>query len=203
MARLSEILDRFYLIVGDVDELVELVPLGVKLIQLRIKNRDEREVYRQVLLAKRVCEEHECQLVVNDYWQIAIETKCSFVHLGQEDLDTADVEAIASAGIALGISSHDESELETALAVKPAYVALGPVYKTILKEMPWAPQGLERVAQWKKRLGTTPLVGIGGISLERGPGVLESGADSVAVVTDVSLHADPRERVRAWLRTTR
>lgn len=200
---MSERLDAFYLIVGDVDELAELVPLGVKLIQLRIKNRDEREVYRQILLAKAICEQHECQLVVNDYWQMAIDTKCSFVHLGQEDLVTADVEAIGSAGIALGISSHDELELTAALAVKPAYVALGPVYKTILKEMPWAPQGLERVAEWKRRLGSTPLVGIGGISLQRGVGVLEAGADSVAVVTDVSLHADPRERVRAWLHATR
>ncbi|MBL4633762.1 MAG: thiamine phosphate synthase [Kofleriaceae bacterium] len=200
---MSESLDAFYLIVGDVDELADLVPLGVKLIQLRIKNRDERYVYRQIVLAKEICEQYECQLVVNDYWQMAIDTKCDFVHLGQEDLNTADVEAIARAGISLGISSHDESELAAALAVKPAYVALGPVYKTILKEMPWAPQGLERVAEWKRRLGSTPLVGIGGISLQRGAGVLAAGADSVAVVTDVSLHADPRERVRAWLRATR
>ncbi len=198
-----EQLDTFYLIVSDVNELADLVPLGVKLVQLRIKNRDEAEVYRQILLAKDICEQHECQLVVNDYWQMAIDTKCSFVHLGQEDLDSADVDAIARAGIALGISSHDESELAAALAVNPAYVALGPVYKTILKEMPWAPQGLERVAMWKRRLGSIPLVGIGGISLQRGAGVLEAGADSVAVVTDVSLHADPRERVRAWLRATR
>ena len=193
----------FYLIVGDVLELEELVPLGVKLVQLRIKDRDRESVRRQIVRAQRVCDLHRCQLVVNDYWDIAIELGCNYVHLGQEDLGEADLSVIRRAGIKLGISSHSEDELELALSVKPSYVALGPVYETILKEMPWAPQGLERVATWKRRIGDIPLVGIGGISLSRGPLVLAAGADSVAVVTDVSLHNNPKQRVRDWLCSTR
>lgn len=196
-------LDSFYLIVGDVRELEELVPLGVKLIQLRIKDRDEEDVRGQIVRARTICKLNSCQLVVNDYWKLAMDTGCNYVHLGQEDLADADVGAIRRAGIQLGVSSHSEEELEIALSAKPSYVALGPVYETILKKMPWAPQGLERIAVWKKRIGEIPLVGIGGISLSRGPLVLGAGADSVAVVTDVSLHSDPKQRVRDWLCTTR
>lgn len=196
-------LDSFYLIVSNVLELEEWVPLGVKLVQLRIKELDPEDVREQIAKAQRVCQEHRCQLVINDYWEIAIELGCNYVHLGQEDLAEADVGAIRRAGIELGISSHSEEELALALEVNPSYVALGPVYETILKKMPWPPQGLERVATWKKRIGDKPLVGIGGISLARGASVLAAGADSVAVVTDVSLHNDPQQRVRDWLCATR
>lgn len=196
-------LDRFYLIVDHLRWVERLVPQGVKLLQLRIKNCDDEELRRQVRSALTICKQHGCQLVLNDYWQVAIDEGCDFVHLGQEDLATADVSAIRRANVRLGVSTHDDAELETALAVKPAYVALGPVYPTILKKMPWAPQGLERVTEWKRCVGDTPLVGIGGLSVERAPGVLAAGADIVSVVTDVSLHADPEARVREWLRTTR
>ena len=107
------------------------------------------------------------------------------------------------AGLKLGISSHDEPELERALAAKPDYVALGPVYPTILKQMRFGPQGLERLGEWKRRIGDLPLVGIGGISLERAPGVFEAGADIVAAVTDITLNADPEGRLKAWVAVTR
>ncbi len=195
-------LDRFYLIVDHLRWVERLVPQGVKLLQLRIKNCGNEELWRQVRGALAICKQHGCQLVLNDYWQVAIDEGCDFVHLGQEDLAAADLPAIGRANMRLGVSTHDDAELETALAVKPAYVALGPVYPTILKKMPWAPQGLERVAEWKRRVGDTPLVGIGGLSVERAAGVLAAGADIVSVVTDVSLHADPEARVREWIRTT-
>lgn len=196
-------LDRFYLIVDDLRWVERLVPQGVKLLQLRIKDASEAEVRRQVRGALAICQKHDCQLVLNDYWKIAIDEGCDFVHLGQEDLALADVAAIRRAGLKLGVSTHDGAELETALATQPEYVALGPVYPTILKKMPWAPQGLERVTEWKRRVGKTPLVGIGGLSVERGPGVLEAGADIVSVVTDVSLNENPEARVAEWLRITR
>ena len=142
-------------------------------------------------------------LVVNDYWKLAIAEGCEWLHLGQEDLDEADLSAIRKAGLKLGISSHDEPELERALAAKPDYVALGPVYPTILKQMRFGPQGLERVGEWKRRIGDLPLVGIGGISLERAPGVFEAGADIVAAVTDITLNADPEGRLKAWIAATR
>ncbi len=197
------LIDAFYLIVDHLRWVERLVPQGVKLLQLRIKNERDEELRRQVRGALEICKQHGCQLVLNDYWQIAIDEGCDFVHLGQEDLATADVFAIRRANVRLGVSTHDDAELETALAIRPAYVALGPIYPTILKKMPWAPQGLERVGEWKRRVGDTPLVGIGGLSVERAPGVLAAGADIVSVVTDVSLHVDPESRVREWLKLTR
>jgi thiamine-phosphate pyrophosphorylase len=119
--------------------------------------------------------------------------------LGQEDLAAADVAAIKAAGLKLGVSTHDERELDIALAVDPDYVALGPVWETRLKVMKWAPQGLERVRRWKQRIGPIPLVGIGGITPERADSVLAAGADSCAVITDFVTHAEPAARIVEWV----
>ncbi|KQK32253.1 thiamine-phosphate pyrophosphorylase [Bosea thiooxidans] len=196
-------LDPFYPIFDSADWLERMLPLGVKLVQLRVKDRPETEVAREIARAKALCAAASCVLVVNDYWKLAIAEGCDFIHLGQEDLDDADLGAIRKAGLKLGISSHDEAELERALAAKPEYVALGPVYPTILKQMRFGPQGLERLGEWKRRIGDLPLVGIGGISLERAPGVFEAGADIVAAVTDITLNADPEGRLKAWVAATR
>ena len=139
------------------------------------------------------------KLVVNDWWRAAIEAGAKHVHLGQEDLAEADVPAIRRVGLTLGLSTHDDMELEAALRCDPDYVALGPIYPTTLKVMRFAPQGLARIAEWKRRIGKIPLVAIGGITLERAPGVYAAGADSIAVVSDVIQNADPEARVRAWL----
>jgi thiamine-phosphate pyrophosphorylase len=196
-------LDPFYPIFDSADWIARMLPLGVKLVQLRVKDRPETETAREIARAKRLCADAGCVLVVNDYWRLAIAEGCDFVHLGQEDLDDADLAAIRQAGMRLGVSSHDEAELERALATGPDYVALGPVYPTILKQMRFGPQGLDRVGEWKRRLGDIPLVGIGGISLERAPGVIAAGADIVAVVTDITLDADPEGRLKAWVAATR
>ncbi|MCB5160873.1 thiamine phosphate synthase [Marinomonas algarum] len=196
-------LDTFYPVFDSYEWLERLVPLGIKLVQLRVKDRPLEEVRTQIQKSKQLCEKYDCQLVVNDYWQLAIEEGCDFVHLGQEDLDDADIGAIQRAGLKLGISTHCQEELERALQYQPTYIALGPVYPTILKKMKWHQQGLETVSQWKAQLETTPLVGIGGISVERAQGVLDAGADVVAAVTDITLNADPEARIAQWLRATR
>ncbi|MGO4402764.1 thiamine phosphate synthase [Bosea sp. RAF48] len=196
-------LDPFYPIFDSADWLERMLPLGVKLVQLRVKDRPEAEVAREIARARTLCAAAGCVLVVNDYWKLAIAEGCDFIHLGQEDLDDADLGAIRKAGLKLGVSSHDEAELERALATEPDYVALGPVYPTILKQMRFGPQGLERLGEWKRRIGDLPLVGIGGISLERAPGVFEAGADIVAAVTDITLNADPEGRLKAWVAATR
>ena len=116
-------LDRFYLIVDDADMAERLVPMGVKLVQLRAKDMEEGRLREEIRRAKSVCEAHGCTLVVNDYWRLAIEEDCAYVHLGQEDIMTADVSAIRRAGLKLGLSTHDHAELETALAAEPDYIA--------------------------------------------------------------------------------
>ncbi|WP_439610034.1 thiamine phosphate synthase [Reyranella sp.] len=196
-------LDPFYPVVPDSSWVLKLVPVGTKLIQLRIKDQQEAEVRRQVREAKAVCAQHGADLIVNDYWQVAIDEGCSWVHLGQEDLVDADVKAVRRAGIRIGVSTHDHAELDKGLAIDPDYVALGPVWPTVLKQMPWAPQGTERLAEWKKLIGDKPLVAIGGLTLERALLCLKSGADIVSVVGDIVNHADPVAQARAWIAATR
>jgi thiamine-phosphate pyrophosphorylase len=196
-------LDPFYLIVDGAGWLERLLPQGVKLVQLRIKDHPEVEVRQEISRAKSLCAAHGAQLVVNDYWQAAIELSCDYIHLGQEDLADADVAAIRAAGIRIGVSTHDDAELDTALAIRPDYIALGPVFPTILKQMPWAPQGVDKVTEWKRRVGAVPLCAIGGLTPERARAVLDAGADTAAVVTDVLLNADPEARTREWVAATR
>lgn len=195
-------LDPFYLIVDSADWIEKLIPLGVKLVQLRMKNTPDEVLRRHIQRSKLVCKQFHCQLIINDYWKIAIDEKCDFVHLGQEDLADANVNEIRKAGLKLGISTHDTSELNKALAAKPDYVALGPIYQTILKKMKWQPQGLDKLAHWKKLIGDLPLVAIGGLNPERAKAVLNAGADSAAVVTDIIMSENPEQRVKQWLEAT-
>ncbi len=196
-------IDRFYPVVPGAEWVARLVPAGARFIQLRIKDRPEAELRREVREAQAVCAKHGAQLIVNDYWRIAIDEKCPWVHLGQEDLADADVGAIRRAGLLLGVSTHDHAELDKGLSVDPDYVALGPIYPTLLKKMPFAPQGLDRIGEWKKRVGKKPLVAIGGLTLERALLCLEAGADSAAVVGDIVNHADPIAQARSWIAATR
>lgn len=195
-------LDPFYLIVDSSEWIERLVPLGVKLVQLRVKDRPDEILRQEIRRSKAVCAAANCQLVVNDYWKLAIEEGCDFIHLGQEDLGEADLDAIRSAGLKFGLSTHNASELETALAARPDYVALGPVYPTILKQMKWAPQGLERITDWKRRVAPLPLVAIGGLNVDRLQGVFDARADTAAVVTDITLNVDPEARTREWIERT-
>lgn len=196
-------LDPFYLIVDSAAWIARLLPCGVRLVQLRIKDKPDATIRAEIIRAKALCARESAKLVVNDYWRQAIDAGCEFIHLGQGDLDAADLPAIRRAGVRFGVSTHDEAELSRALDTRPNYIALGPIYPTILKAMAFAPHGLPRITEWKIKIGKIPLVGIGGITLERVAGVLAAGADSAAVVTDISRNADPEGRTRNWVKATR
>ena len=195
-------LDPFYLIVDDARWLERLLPLGAKLVQLRIKDRPENEVRSQIRAARKLSRKFGAQLVINDFWRLALEEGCDFVHLGQGDLDGADIAALRAKGVRLGVSTHDEAELDRALSLSPDYIALGPIYPTLLKKMSFAPQGLERLGDWKRRIGDIPLVAIGGLTPERARLVLRAGADSACVVTDILRNAEPESRAREWVTAT-
>ena len=195
-------LPRFYPIFDSAAWLERALPLGVKLVQLRLKDRDDAALRAEIRAGLALARRHGAVLVVNDHWQIALDEGADWLHLGQEDLDTADVPAIRRAGLKLGLSTHDHAELDRALALSPDYVALGPVYPTILKQMKWHQQGLARVTEWKRLAGDVPLCAIGGLTPERGRACLDAGADLVAAVTDITLNADPEGRMRDWLRVT-
>jgi thiamine-phosphate pyrophosphorylase len=191
--------DPFYPVVDSVAWVARLAMLGVGTVQLRAKDLTHDQAVLLVREALGAIRGTAAKLVVNDYWRAAIEVGATHLHLGQEDLADADIAAIRRAGLTLGISTHDEAELDIALRHAPDYVALGPIYPTTLKPMRFGPCGVPRIAVWKKRVGKIPLVAIGGIKLEQAPAVFAAGADSIAVVSDVTRNSDPDARVRAWL----
>ncbi|HEY0293644.1 MAG TPA: thiamine phosphate synthase [Hansschlegelia sp.] len=200
---MSARLDPFYPVVDSADWVRRLVGAGARLIQLRIKDRPEDDIREQVRTSLAICAAASARLVVNDYWEIAIDEGASHVHLGQEDLDGADVKAIRAAGLRIDVSTHTYDELDRALTINPDAIALGPIWPTILKQMPFAPQGLERIGEWKRSIGDRPLIAIGGLTPERARACLDAGADIVAVVNDVLVAADPEARAAEWIAATR
>jgi thiamine-phosphate pyrophosphorylase len=191
--------DRFYPVVDSLAWVERLTKLGVGTIQLRAKDLDDSQALQIVTDALAITQGTQTKLVVNDYWRAAVVAGAKYLHLGQEDLADADLKSIREAGLSLGISTHDEDELTTALAAEPDYVALGPIFFTTLKSMRFEPQGIPKITEWKKRIGSIPLVAIGGIKLEHAAEIFAAGADSIAVVSDVTRNADPDARVKQWL----
>jgi thiamine-phosphate pyrophosphorylase len=191
--------DPFYPVVDSVAWVARLAKLGVGTIQLRAKNLNDAEALQIVSDALEATKGTGTKLVVNDYWRAAIVGGAQHLHLGQEDLADADLGEIRKARLTLGISTHDDEELATALRAKPDYVALGPIFPTTLKSMRFAPQGIAKITEWRKRAGNIPLVAIGGIKFEQSAEIFAAGADSIAVVSDVTQNVDPDARVRQWL----
>jgi len=191
--------DRFYPVVDSLAWVERLTKLGVGTIQLRAKELNDADALQIVTDALAITKDTPAKLVVNDYWRAAVVAGAKYLHLGQEDLAEADLKAIREAGLSLGISTHDDAELETALAAKPDYVALGPIFFTTLKSMRFEPQGIPKITKWKQRIGDIPLVAIGGIKFEHAAEIYAAGADSIAVVSDVTQNADPDARVKQWL----
>jgi len=191
-------LDRFYLIIDRAAWLPRLLPLGLKLVQIRTKAPDIETRRREIAGALALCKAAGVLCVVNDHWREAIEFGAEWLHLGQEDLDTADLEAIRAAGIRFGVSTANRAELDRALAVDPHHVALGPIWSTVSKDDAAPVSGPELLTEWK-RIAKRPLVAIGGISLDRAPICWDAGADSVAVISDVLSAASPEARLTEWL----
>ncbi|MTV15689.1 MULTISPECIES: thiamine phosphate synthase [Bradyrhizobium] len=191
--------DPFYPVVDSIKWVERLAKLGVGTIQLRAKELDDAGALQIVSDALAVTKGTPTKLVVNDYWRAAIVAGAEHLHLGQEDLAEADLAEIRKAKLTLGVSTHDDAELATALAAKPDYVALGPIFFTTLKSMRFEPQGIPKITEWKKRIGSIPLVAIGGIKFEHAAEIFAAGADSIAVVSDVTQNPDPDARVKQWL----
>lgn len=204
-------IDPLYPVIDHPDWVDRLGRAGAKLIQLRMKDRPEPELRIAIRASLSLARKYAMTLVVNDHWRLALDERAEWLHLGQEDLDTADLAAIRSGGLKLGISTHDEAELDRALALHPDYVALGPIFPTKLKVLRFGPQGLQRITLWKEKIAAAtppgqsppPLVAIGGITLETARQCLDHGADSVAIVTDILASQKPEARARALLAVTR
>ena len=135
-------------------------------------------------------------LFINDYWQDAIELGAYGVHLGQEDLATADLDAIRNAGLRLGLSTHGYAEMVYADRFCPSYIAMGAIFPTTLKRMPTAPQGLGRLYKYAQLMQAYSLVAIGGIDEGSIHAVAQSGVGSVAVVRAITGSNDPRAAIK-------
>jgi hydroxymethylpyrimidine kinase/phosphomethylpyrimidine kinase/thiamine-phosphate diphosphorylase len=187
-----------YPIVDSMAWLQRLLPLGVKTIQLRIKNNPapESEIQQAILLARQ----YETRLFINDYWELAMQYGAYGVHLGQEDLHTADLEKIQQAGLRLGVSTHSEAEIKRAEAITPSYIAFGPIFHTNTKQMSAAPQGVAQLAHWKNTLNY-PLVAIGGITLENISEVLKTQVAGIACISAIIQAENPEETTQQLLTT--
>ncbi|MBX9447928.1 thiamine phosphate synthase [Dickeya chrysanthemi] len=190
-----------YPVVDSVAWIERLLDAGVRTLQLRIKDQPAEQAEPDIIRAIALGRQYQARLFINDYWQLAVKHQAYGVHLGQEDLDTADLDAIRAAGLRLGVSTHDDAELARAVALAPSYIALGHIFPTQTKAMPSAPQGLVELARHIRTLdGRFPTVAIGGISIDRVPAVLETGVGSIAVVSAITQATDWRAATATLLR---
>lgn len=183
-----------YPVLDTIEWLEKVLKSGVKTLQLRIKDKQPEQVEQQIIDAIALGKQYDARLFINDYWQLAIKHKAYGVHLGQEDMDVADLGLIAESGLRLGLSTHGYYEIQRAKQLKPSYIALGHIFETQTKDMPSDPQGLGRLAKYAGLLADTATVAIGGINLQRAPDVYKTGVGSIAVVTAITL-ADDYEKV--------
>lgn len=188
-----------YPVVDSMEWIARLLDAGVRTLQLRIKDKRDEEVEADVMAAIALARRYNARLFINDYWRLAIKHQAYGVHLGQEDLATTDLTAIRQAGLRLGLSTHDDMEIDVALAARPSYIALGHVFPTQTKQMPSAPQGLATLTRHVARLGDYPTVAIGGISLSRAPEVLATGVGSIAVVSAITQADEWQQATRQLL----
>ena len=188
----------------DNSELVELMfENGASTVQLRIKNGDKNllrnEINKSVEIAKRYS---HAQLFINDEWELAIEY-CAFgVHLGQEDINNLlpeNIEKIYKAGLRLGISTHNWEEINFALKFDPSYLAIGPIFPTKSKDLPYECHGIEGLKTIREKLPNYSLVAIAGINLENGVDLIKAGVDGIAIMSDITKNSNPAKRAREWV----
>ncbi|MEA9393346.1 thiamine phosphate synthase [Acerihabitans sp. TG2] len=182
-----------YPVVDSVAWIVRLLDAGVHTLQLRIKDQPEDVVIPEIEAAILLGQRYQARVFINDYWRLAIQYGAYGVHLGQEDLDTADLAAIQRAGLRLGLSTHDDEELARALSFNPSYIALGHIFPTQTKIMPSQPQGLADLQRMVTKLTDVPTVAIGGIGIDKVDDVLATGVGSIAVVSAITKAADWRQ----------
>ncbi|MCW0310093.1 thiamine phosphate synthase [Pantoea ananatis] len=191
-----------YPVVDSVEWIERLLEAGVRTLQLRIKDQPDEVVEPMIIQAIAAGKRYQARLFINDYWQLAIKHQAYGVHLGQEDLEVANLQQILHAGLRLGLSTHDDAELDRALALRPSYIALGHIFPTQTKVMPSSPQGLAELKRHLGRLQGISTVAIGGISIDRVPAVMETGVGSIAVVSAITQAKDWRAATHELLRLT-
>ena len=180
-----------YAVVDSAEWVRRVLAAGIRTVQLRIKDPHDPTLEAQTREAITVANATPgAQLFINDHWALALRLGAYGVHLGQEDLDTVDLNALRQAGVRLGLSTHSYWEVARAWALRPSYIACGPVFATQSKDMPWIPQGLDNLRYWAGLL-PVPVVGIAGIDVSNVADVAAQGVASAAVITAITRAADP------------
>ena len=188
-----------YVIVDSYEWIERLIHAGVKTLQIRIKDHSQEQAEEEIARCIVLAQKHQVRLFVDDFWQLATKYQAYGVHLGQEDLLTADLNAIQQAGLRLGVSTHNREEIELVLPLRPSYIALGHIFPTQSKIMPSAPQGIANLAAQVKDLGDIPTVAIGGITASHFADVLATGVGSIAVISAVTQAEDWQSAVKNLL----
>ena len=184
---------KIYPIVDNLEHLNKLFDIGASLIQFRIKNKSQRDVFALVKKAVELSQKYSMsKLIINDYWEFAIECGAFGVHLGQEDMNYADLSRLRSSGLRLGISTHSFWEVSRALKFSPSYIACGPIFQTRVKKMPWLPQGVRNLSYWVKML-PKPLVAIGGINFNNLDSVKQTGVEIISLINGISGAISPQQ----------
>lgn len=189
-----------YPVVDSVQWIKHLVNLGVRTIQLRIKDKNDPLLLNKIKEAVAFCNENKARLFIDDHYKLAIEAHAYGVHLGMEDLREADIELIRKAGLRLGVSTHGAYEMLKAIQLKPSYIALGHIFPTQSKVMPSKPQGVFKLFVEQRIIKETiPTVAIGGIKLHNVQSVVNTGVGSVALITGITKSENPDETTKQWL----
>ncbi len=189
-----------YAVVDSANWVAQMLSAGIRTVQLRIKNHADPTLPDQIRTAVALARQTSgAQLFINDHWQLAMQHGAYGVHLGQEDLETVDLDALRQAGVRLGLSTHSYWEVACAWGLQPSYIACGPIFPTQSKDMPWTHQGLDNLRYWASLL-PLPVVGIGGISMDNMAAVGATGAASAAVISAITQSPDPAAACRALVR---
>ena len=182
-----------YPIVDNLEHLKKLFDTGASLIQFRVKDKSQSDVFALVKKAVELSKKYSfSKLIINDYWEAAIESGAFGVHLGQEDIKYADLSTLRSSGLRLGISTHSFWEVSCALQLSPSYIACGPIFQTRVKKMPWLPQGIRNLSYWVRML-PKPLVAIGGINLNNLESVKQTGVEIISLINGISCAVSPQQ----------
>lgn len=193
-----------YPVVDRASWLQRLLPLGVSTIQLRVKDLPENELRQEIQTAVEISQQYNARLFINDHWRLAAKYGAYGTHLGQQDLDaimrnTDQLNALRASGLRLGVSTHCHYEVARILALKPSYIACGPIFNTTSKAMPWIPQGIETLRYWRACLNDYPLVAIGGINSERIGSIIETGVDGIAMISAITEADNPEQATQLLL----
>jgi len=171
---------------------------GARFIQLRDKTTRTGPLVALADAAVSRARTAGARLIVNDRADVARLAGADGVHVGQDDLPVDDVRGIVGPDAIVGLSTHDEAQIDRAISTSADYLAVGPIYGTSTKDTGYSARGLELVRYAVARAHDRPVVAIGGITLDRVPEVMAAGAASVAVISDL-LTGDPARRVRSFL----